>query len=83
MYEYSNGTNQCVALSESTMNSIRNVLTQIIRYGTKDYTFKISDNIKCLKKKDTNNIKIFSRDEQQKVFQRTELYACGISSLIN
>lgn len=69
IYEYSSGTNQCVTLSESTMNSIRNVLTQIIRYGTKDYSFKISDNIKCLKKKDTKNIKIFSRDEQQKVFQ--------------
>lgn len=67
--EYSNGTNQCVTLSDSTMNSIRNVLTQIIRYGTKDYSFKISDNIKCLKKKDTKSIKIFSKDEQQKVFQ--------------
>lgn len=68
-HEYSSGTNQCVTLSDSTMNSIRNVLTQIIRYGTKDYSFKISDNIKCLKKKDTKNIKIFSKGEQQKVFQ--------------
>ncbi|MGN0374820.1 MAG: tyrosine-type recombinase/integrase [Butyrivibrio sp.] len=67
--EYNNGTNLNVTLSDSTINSIRNVLTQIIRYGTKDYSFKISDNIKCLKRKDTKNIKIFSKDEQQKIFQ--------------
>lgn len=70
-FEYNNGSNSNTntTLSDSIMNSIRNVLTQIIRYGTKNNTFKITDTIKYPKKRDTKNNKIFSKDEQQKIFK--------------
>lgn len=67
--EYNNGLNVKGNLSDSIIYSIRNVLTQIIRYGTKDYTFKISDNLKCHNKNNNKTIQIFSKDEQQILLQ--------------
>lgn len=62
-YEYNNSLDNGTVLSDSTINSIRNVLTQIIRYGTQNYAFKISDNFKHIKKNE-KQIKIFSKNEQ-------------------
>lgn len=67
-FEYCNGSNKNLTLSDSIMNSIRNVLTQIIRYGTKDYSFKINGNISH-KNEDTKCVKIFSKDEQKIIIQ--------------
>ena len=58
--EYNKGSNLKGNLSDSIIYSIRNVLTQIIRYGIKDYTFKISDNLKCRNKNNYKTIQIFS-----------------------
>ncbi len=56
------------SLSTSTLNSIRNVLTQIIRYGTEDYSFKINDRMKILcNGKMTEAVQVFSKEEQNKL----------------
>ena len=56
------------SLSTSTLNSIRNVLTQIIRYGTEDYSFKINDRMKILcNGKMTEAVQVFSKNEQDRM----------------
>lgn len=50
------------SLSISSINSIKNVLTQIIKYGTKNYSFKINDN-KNSKKAIRQTAKVFFKDE--------------------
>lgn len=52
------------SLSISSTNSIKNVLTQIIKYGTKNYSFKINDNKKS-KRSSCQTTKTFLKEEQE------------------
>lgn len=62
--EQQNNSNRDKPLSNSIINSIKNVLTQIIKYGTKNYSFKINDN-KNSKRSINQSTKIFLRSEQE------------------
>lgn len=62
-------TDYSIELSNSTLYSIKNVLTQIIKYGTNNKTFIIENgqnNNYSLKKSDKNQI--FTKIEQQRMF---------------
>ena len=57
-------------LSISTLSSIKNVLTQIMKHATNDETFRLTSNRKktsSLNNK-TDEIQIFTQGEQQKIF---------------
>ena len=53
-------------LSISIISSIKNVLTQIIKYGTKNYSFRISDN-KSVKRTMNQAVKMFLKSEQEMI----------------
>ena len=57
-------------LSNSTLSSIKNVLTQIIKYGTDNKTFKIGsgEKIRCSTKK-TKEVQIFTKSEQKRMYE--------------
>lgn len=57
-------------MSNSTLSSIRNVLTQIIKYGTDNETFRIGSGKKINSHpiKKTEEIQIFTKSEQQRIF---------------
>ena len=62
--------NDLTELSNSTLYSIKNVLTQIIKYGTDNKTFIIENgqNNNCPSKK-SDGIQIFTKIEQQRMFE--------------
>lgn len=70
-------------LSHSTINSIRNVITQIMKYGNKPIEFPI-DSYKVRQSYSSYNesLKVFSNDEQQKLqnylLENTDSYKLGI-----
>lgn len=64
--EQQKGLNNGKPLSNSLINSIKNVLTQIIKYGTKNYSFKINDN-KSIKRVANQTTKTFLKIEQEKI----------------
>ncbi len=66
---FCDNTNNAIELSNSTLSSIKNVLTQIIKHGTNNETFKIENRQKnkCSLKK-TDEIQIFTKTEQQRMF---------------
>lgn len=70
--EQQNSSNKGKPLSASIINSIKNVLTQIIKYGTRNYAFKIYDS-KSSKKTMNQAAKTFSKSEQKMI----------LSSLLN
>lgn len=58
-----------VELSNSTLSSIKNVLTQIIKYGTENEKFRIGNErkITCNTKK-RETLQVFTESEQQRIF---------------
>lgn len=68
--EYYNTTDNSIKLSNSTINSIKNVLTQIVKYGTKNVSFKINNNRKAsCNTKSLESIQIFTKCEQQRIIE--------------
>lgn len=62
-----NGNNSAL-LSNSTLYSIKNVLTQIIKYGTDNKAFIIENGRKNNFSKKSKEIEIFTKIEQQRIF---------------
>lgn len=64
--EQQKGINNGKPLSNSIINSIKNVLTQIVKYGTKNYSFKINDK-RNIKRPTNQTTKTFLKIEQEKI----------------
>lgn len=61
-------SNDSTHLSNSTLYSIKNVLTQIIKYGTDNKAFTIENGRNNNFSQKSNEIEIFTKMEQQRIF---------------